>query len=210
MNHDPEYLYGNGERPKNAPRGGDWMQTFTGRQFWPLDPRPEEVFIEDIAHALSNMCRFGGHVQKFYSVAQHSVLCARNVLSMADKRYLKAHDDLELLTILEAAALMHDATEAYLVDVPRPIKRDLTNYAKIERRLAIVIGQRFDLPLNHLDIDVHRADENALATERRDLRGPDAADWCIVGTAWPERIVPWSPKKAERLFLAAAKQLGIK
>lgn len=54
-------------------RRGDWIQTFTGRRFWPLDPRPEDVCIEDIAHALSLKCRFGGHCTRFYSVAEHSV-----------------------------------------------------------------------------------------------------------------------------------------
>lgn len=54
-------------------RAGDWMQTFTGRQFWPMDPRPEDLDILDIAHALSLLCRFGGHCQRFYSVAEHSV-----------------------------------------------------------------------------------------------------------------------------------------
>lgn len=58
-------------------RRGDWMQTYTGRQFWPLDPLPEDVFIEDIAHALSMQCRYAGHVTRFYSVAEHSVLIAR-------------------------------------------------------------------------------------------------------------------------------------
>src|ERR1700693_75116 len=87
---DPDYLYGEGARPTHGPRKGDWIQTFTGRQFWPLDPRPEEVCIEDIAHGLSNECRFAGQCRSFYSVAQHSVLCARNVLPMEEKRHLKA------------------------------------------------------------------------------------------------------------------------
>ena len=58
-------------------RKGDWMQTFLGIQFWPMEPRVDEIQIEDIAHALSNQCRFAGHCSTFYSVAQHSVMVAR-------------------------------------------------------------------------------------------------------------------------------------
>ena len=60
--------------PLSTSRNGDWLQTFTGKAFFPLDPRPEEMDIFDIAHALSNLCRYGGHCNKFYSVAEHSVL----------------------------------------------------------------------------------------------------------------------------------------
>jgi hypothetical protein len=64
-------------RDADPSRRGDWMQTFTGRRFWPLDPRGEDVLIEDIAHALSLLTRYGGHCTRFYSVAEHSVLLAR-------------------------------------------------------------------------------------------------------------------------------------
>lgn len=60
-------------------RIGDWIQTFTGRQFWPLDPQPDHIDIADIAHALAHDCRFGGHCRRFYSVAEHSVLLSRAV-----------------------------------------------------------------------------------------------------------------------------------
>ena len=64
-------------------RGGDWMQTYSGFQFWPLDPRPEEIHVIDIAHSLANQCRYAGHCREFYSVAQHSVLLK---LPMAEAR----------------------------------------------------------------------------------------------------------------------------
>lgn len=94
-------------------RKGDWIQTYTGRQFWPLDPKPEEVCIEDIAHALSQQCRYAGHTIRFYSVAQHSVEIA--------------------LRVPRAAALwglLHDAAEAYLVDLPRPVKYLMPAYKR--------------------------------------------------------------------------------
>ena len=114
-----------------ADRKGDWMQTYTGRQFWPLDPRPEEVVIEDIARALSMQCRFAGHCAKFYSVADHSV----RVSMLADEN-----------STLALAGLLHDAAEAYVVDVPRPLKRFLPGYKEIEREVARAIEKRFGLP----------------------------------------------------------------
>ena len=78
-------------------RRGDWIQTYLGIQFWPLDPRPEEVMLFDIAHSLSNMCRFTGHCREFYSVAQHSVIVSQNV----------PRED-------AAWGLLHDASEAYM------------------------------------------------------------------------------------------------
>jgi uncharacterized protein len=87
-------------------RTGDWIQTYTGKQFWPLSPLPEDIVIEDIAHALSMQCRFGGHVRTFYSVAQHSV----HVSLLVEPQYA-------------LWGLLHDAAEAYLVDLPRPIKK---------------------------------------------------------------------------------------
>jgi hypothetical protein len=187
--HDPVYNNGAG------PRKGDWIQTFTGKQFWPLDARPEGVCIEDIAHALSNLCRFGGHCREFYSVAQHSVLVARHSVEYNTKQ-----------------CLLHDATEAYLVDVPRPIKKSLPEYQVIEEHLARVIGERFGIVLNTLDQYTHLADECALRTERRDLMATPPRPWAEDNRAqpWPEKITPWPPKKAERVFLAAAKKLGIR
>src|SRR4051812_6540197 len=86
---------------------GDWMQTISGKAFFPLDPRPADVDIQDIAHALAFQCRFGGHVKEFYSVAEHSVRVS----------LICAHEDAKW-------GLLHDATEAYLSDIVRPVKRD--------------------------------------------------------------------------------------
>lgn len=104
-----------------------FMRTFSGKFVDPLDLNPEDINIFDIAHALSNICRFGGHCPIFYSVAQHSVLCSH----MASP-----NNKLE--------ALMHDASEAYLSDVPTPIKHRITNYYDIEDRAMRVISKKFD------------------------------------------------------------------
>src|SRR4051812_20612492 len=87
---------------------GDWMQTYTGRAFWPLDAQPEDVDPLDIAAALSMLCRYGGHVSRFYSVAEHCLLMSEAV---APEHALWA--------------LLHDATEAYMGDMVRPLKRQM-------------------------------------------------------------------------------------
>src|SRR5438128_12538670 len=83
---------------------GDWMQTYTGRAFYPLDPRLDDICIEDIAHALSMLCRYGGQCQEFYSVAEHSVLMSYAVNPQH-----------------ALWALLHDATESYMGDLIRPL-----------------------------------------------------------------------------------------
>jgi uncharacterized protein len=168
-------------------RQGDWMQTFTGVQFWPLDPLPSEINIEDIAHSLANQCRFAGHVQRFYSVAQHSVLVSRIVP--------RQH---------ALWGLLHDATEAYLVDLPRPVKRYSRlgeEYRGIEARLMQAICVRFDLPFEEPRC-VKYADDVLLMTEKRDLMPNSPAKWRETADPLPYPIVPWAPISAEEEFLA--------
>jgi 5'-deoxynucleotidase YfbR-like HD superfamily hydrolase len=116
-----------------------------------LSPRVEDIWIDDIAHSLANLCRFGGHCRQFYSVAQHSVLVSRLV---------PLH--------LAFVGLMHDATEAYVGDMVRPLKYSLPQFLEIEDAIWRLIARRFDLPL-HLPAEVKEADDIALVTERRDL-----------------------------------------
>lgn len=170
------------------PRQGGFIQTFTGRQFWPLDPRPDEVHIEDIAHALSNQCRFAGHVLRRYSVAEHSVHIGRWLLA----RYP-----------VERAlwGLLHDGSEAYLVDVPRPIKPHLTGYAAAELRVMAAICTRFSLPLD-MPYAVKEADDRILIDERAQAMRPANYDG-----GWPD-VPPlgvtlqfWTPEEAEEEFM---------
>lgn len=106
-----------------------WIQTFTGKKFYPLAPRPEDICIEDIAHALALKCRYSGHCLTHYSVAEHSVLVSRNV----PPEY-------------RLSALLHDSAEYVLPDIPSPIKPEITGFAAIEERLGRVIAQHFDVP----------------------------------------------------------------
>jgi hypothetical protein len=136
--------------PPAPGRKGDYIQTHTGVLFYPADARPEEINIEDIAHALAHTCRYGGHSPSFYSVAQHSVMCAEQAL--------KTCPEFALTT------LMHDASEAYLVDVPRPIKKMLGGYREMEAGLEQVISAKYGLVFP-LPAEVKTIDNRMLATE---------------------------------------------
>jgi len=174
-------------------RQGDWAQTYTGKEFWPLDPRPNEVDIRDIAHALSLQCRFNGHCESFYSVAQHSILVSK------------------LVRPSEALpGLLHDATEAYMGDIVRPLKIFLPNIKKIEEKLERVIFEHFDIG-DYDRREVHHADNLALLMEMRDLMKKPPRAWNEMkeyGNQIPiRRIRPFSPRKSERLFLERYRQL---
>src|ERR1017187_4953916 len=106
------------------------ITTFSGIRFWPLLPNPADIRIEDIAHALSNQCRFGGQAREFYSVAEHCVRVSQ---------LCRPEDALW--------GLLHDASEAYLSDVPAPMKElpEFEAYRAAERSLQRVIAVRFGL-----------------------------------------------------------------
>lgn len=172
-------------------RIGDWMHTQHAGAFWPLDPRVEEICIEDVARALSHQCRFGGHVSHFYSIAQHAVHVS-DLCDPADALW----------------GLLHDASEAYVGDVIRPLKRQpaFAGYLEIEARLMRVICQRFGLP-ETMPASVARADEILLATEARDLKGVDLETWTTREAPLPGRITPWGSERAQRRFLGRFAEL---
>ena len=109
------------------------MNTYIGHKFDPMKITPEDVCLEDIAHALSLVCRGGGQIQWFYSVGQHSINCAREALARgwSDRMAL--------------ACLLHDASECYISDVIRPVKVHLQNYLEIESMIMDAIWAKFQL-----------------------------------------------------------------
>lgn len=171
------------------PRRGNWMQTATGRQFWPLDPRPEEIHIEDIAHALSMQCRYGGHALRFYSVGEHSVLLSRAV----------SRENALL-------ALLHDAPEAYVQDVIRPIKPHLTGYHEIEARIMRAICDRFGLPYE-MPAEVKDADNRILLDEQAQNMAPPPVPWGIEGPPLGVTLGFWPPDMARVIFLNTFREL---
>lgn len=176
-------------------RRGDWMMTYTGRRFWPLDPRPDDVSWVDIAHALSLSCRYGGHAQRFYSVAEHSVLLAR---------HFGRHGQPQLARY----ALLHDAAEAYVADVIRPIKRELPAFrqieAPIEAQILVLAGLDPEIPAA-----VKAADSAIVADEALELFGADrlkAAGW-IPPAPLGVPIECWSPHYASIIWGATFRSL---
>lgn len=164
----------------NDTRKGDWFCTASGRRVWVLDPRPEDICIEDVAHALSNICRFGGHSLRFYSVAEHSVLASAIAHELWAKRNPERPPPRGGLAALRLArrTLLHDAAEAYLGDVIRPLKIELHDYKAIERQWEAVVAQAFNLePDPEADAIVKEADRIALVTEREDVGHPAWKQW---------------------------------
>jgi 5'-deoxynucleotidase YfbR-like HD superfamily hydrolase len=181
-----------------------WIQTYTGRPFPVLAPHKSDVSLVDIAHALSNLCRFAGHTRSFYSVAQHSVLVSYHVPD-ADR----------------LQALLHDAPEAYVVDVPRPLKHSgiIDGYKQIEATVWEAIAAHFGVA-SEMSAAVKIADTRALFTEQRDLMGRAPKAWADPhelmappNLAWtsrspfPARIHPLEPSAAKQLFLSRFAEL---
>ena len=171
---------------------GPFIQTLSGRRVNPLDAAPEDIDPADIARALSNLCRFGGHSKAFYSVAQHSAI----VCDLLEER--GATPD-ELM-----AALLHDAAEAYLGDLPHPLKHRSelgAAFRVAEKRLEAVIVERFALP--EAAARIKPLDKALLAAERR--------IFSEVTWHWPEldgaeelaiEIMPWDAARALAEFTA--------
>jgi len=169
----------------------DWIQTFTGKQFFPLNPRGEDIDIRDIAHSLAMQCRFNGHCLKYYSVAEHSVRLS-----------------LMLPKELALWGLLHDAGEAYLCDLPRPLKHQMPSYFDFEDKLLSAVAQRFDLPYP-IPQPVFDADNTMLATEARDLMADPPVPWNLPYEPLPEPIPPMRPAQAEQEFLYRFAQLVV-
>lgn len=168
-----------------------FIETYLGERFQPLAPNPASIFIEDIAHALSNQCRFSGHTREFYSVAQHSVLVSELLEEWGED------EDVCLW------GLMHDASEGYLVDLPTPLKQAEfgNDYRFAEKHLMRIICLRFGMTTMEPE-RVRVADAVMLATEARDLMPFKKEHWgALQVRPRDERIDPWIPKVAEFRFL---------
>jgi len=177
----------------------DWIMTASGLKFWPLEPRVEDVRIDDIAHALAAMNRFCGHTREPYSVAQHCVLASHEMEKVA---HANGWSDWALVALY---GLLHDASEAYLCDVPRPLKRlpAFAAYREAEDQVMAAIYVAFGLnPAGEPDC-LKTIDRMMLRTEQKFLmppaaEGEDRNDVPLL----PIAIRPWPAAFAKQAFLA--------
>ena len=165
---------------------GPWVHTYLGKKIHPFNPQLDEIDIVDIAHSLAMQCRYNGHSSSFFSVAQHSVLVSQHCESKLE-------------------GLLHDAAEAYLTDVPRPIKPYFPNYTEFEDKLTEVIfkkyGANFPIPA-----EVKQIDNSILFDEGNKLM-TDTSEWeCDVEPLGIE-INPIGPEEAKTLFLERFNEL---
>lgn len=172
-----------------------WIETVSGIKFEFLDPKPDMISIEDIAHALSMNCRYSGHVKAFYSVAEHSVWCS----------YIVPPEH-------ALAALLHDASEAYITDIASPVKQYLSNYKEMEDVIMTAISKKFGFqwPMHKA---VKYADLVQLSTEAYQLMPGKGENWNmwddIQRPAFEEGVAIscWQPALAKQEFLKRFREL---
>lgn len=169
-----------------------YLVTYTGRFIDPINPNPRDINLEDIAHALSSICRFGGHTKLFYSVAEHSVRVA-DLVSEENRLW----------------AFLHDASEAYFGDLIAPIKhlKDFAFFRDIEDNLMGTICDRFRMDYE-CPKEVKEADLIMRGTEMRDLTDWPESEW----SKWnpiATKVVPVSQESAKVWFLSYARMLGV-
>lgn len=170
--------------------------TNSGSYFDFADPQESQVCIEDIAIGLSNTCRFAGQV-KFYSVAEHCVHCANEALEESSMGKLPA-----------LHALLHDATEAYMGDLPKPLKNMLPDFRAVEQRVESVIRSKFGLTDVYNEF-VKDIDLRMLKTEKQQLFENDSVPWSGFHEleAFDVKIRHWKPKDAAVVFMAMFEML---
>lgn len=168
-----------------------WIITNSGKKFNLVNPIKDMVNIKDIAHALSNICRFGGHCNQHYSVAQHCVIAS---MIVSEENAL--------------CALLHDATEAYIGDMVSPLKQILPQFKEIEQNLWKVIADKYNLPYM-LPEEVKTADLKMLKAEKRDIM-PLTDPWPFLEGIKETSmyISPWDHEYARARFINRFKELG--
>ena len=179
-----------------------WMQTVSGKRVFPLAPTVDAIDINDIAHALSMTCRFGGHTKFHYSVAQHSVLVSDQAWDSCDGTERECAEQALI-------GLLHDATEAYLVDVPRPIKKVLPEYMRLEDMMSVVIAKKFNIASLYNNL-IKGIDDAILVSEWKKLISPEVPRNILAyqTTKIDIEIDSWTQMEAKREFMTSFNDLN--
>lgn len=183
-----------------------YIRTYSGGYFYPAHPELLVPRINDIAHALSRVCRYNGHLWDFYSVAQHSLL----VEAYSTKAMLKENPNIEKRSLKKFSmqALLHDASEAYLPDMPSPVKQFLPDFKVLEKKVMTQIFRCFDVPEN-IHAIIKEVDRDIRILEMRYMQdwkeGKEVADLDSVGVGMIHALLP---HEAKDRFLARYYQIG--
>ena len=175
------------------------IRLYSGKYLDLANPRPEDFTLADVARGLSHICRFGGQIGRFYSVAEHSCHCA--FLALMDGRGPSA----------ALACLMHDAAEAFVGDIVKPLKVMLRGYDEVEKSVECTIARKWGIDFDTTAGVVKEIDRSMLIAERRALFSADKAKWTGEDAVKKVQvnIGCWSPDLAMRLFIQQAKELGV-
>ena len=184
---------------------GNWMQTYTGNRFFPLNPSPEDFNLLDIAHSLSLQCRYNGHVIKFYSVAEHCVHVSMAV-------------EAEFGRELALWGLLHDASEAYVGDMVRPLKLKMVSFIEVEIRILWSMADAFGLDapttvnsetMCPIPQEILAVDTRILVDEKAAIMTSSMHRWDITGMMPVNAPIQcWSPEDAEREFVKRFEDLA--
>jgi len=183
--------------------------TNSGRQIDPFNMRAADVNIFDVAHSLSRICRYSGHVNQFYSVAQHSCILAMNISSVMQFQGAKIIGD-HIHAELAFTALLHDAPETYIGDMAAPLKSRLPDYRELEEGVSEAVHEKFGLSEYYLDL-VKPLDQAICVNEMDALYhgGAPAEVRANLGMGIPGiGIIPVSPDESEVMFLSIYRQLA--
>ena len=173
----------------------NYSETLSGRKMYYLDPKPEAVYLGDIITGLSNICRFTGQIPNFYSVAEHCVL-GLNFFNESDPN-------------IQRAWLLHDAAEAYMSDLPSPLKRDIPQFRDIEKGIMDVIHKKYDIEINDDVIKAVKNHDLRMLKTEASLLQKNVNTWGLDDI----EIIPdleleyWSPGAAERELIIAVTEL---
>ena len=168
-----------------------FVHTHTGKKFHFLNPHPDEICIEDIAHSLSLKCRFNGHTSSFYSVAQHCIQ-----MSYWEKVHQKW-------------LLFHDAAEAYIGDISTPVKQQFPEIWKIEDQILHVLAKKYNLTIPIPYDWIQKVDQRMLATEKRDILLHNFKWAFELPEPYEHAIIPVKSRMIEKMFFNRVKELGM-